>query len=215
MKFTTLFFDLDDTLYTNTCGLWPAIKDRIGRYMIERIGVPAEQAPELRKMFYETYGTTLRGLQQHFQVDSEDFLAYVHDVPLERFIGPDPELRRLLLSLPQEKWIFTNADDRHACRVLEMLGVSDLFAGVVDVRSMQYCCKPQAEAYRIAMRLAGEDQPERSVLLDDSPRNLAPAKDLGFWTVLVGAEERHPAAHTPVKNLLDLPGALPELWEPE
>jgi putative hydrolase of the HAD superfamily len=215
MKFTTLFFDLDDTLYTKTSGLWPAIRDRIGLYMVERMGVPADRASEERKLFYETYGTTLRGLQLHYQVDSEDFLAYVHDLPLERYIGPDPQLRRLLLSLPQEKWIFTNADDQHARRVLEVLGVSDLFTGVVDVVTLDYCCKPNVEAYQKAMHLAGEQRPERCVLFDDSPRNLQPARDLGLWTVLVGEEGGHPTARTWVKSLLDLPDALPDLWAPD
>jgi FMN phosphatase YigB (HAD superfamily) len=60
--------------------------------------------------------------------------------------------------------------------------------------------------------LAGESDPARCVFFDDSPRNLAPARDLGFFTVLVGATETNPAADRSVASLLELPQALPELW---
>ncbi len=30
-----------------------------------------------------TYGTTLKGLQIHNKVDTDEYLAYVHNVPLE------------------------------------------------------------------------------------------------------------------------------------
>ena len=65
--------------------------------MYERIGLSWEEIPQLRQAYYENYGTTLRGLQQHYQVDAEDYLAYVHDLPLEDYLEPDPELRELLL----------------------------------------------------------------------------------------------------------------------
>ena len=48
MRFTTLFFDLDDTLYPSKTGLWPAIKDRMNQYMIERLGIPEPDVPFLR-----------------------------------------------------------------------------------------------------------------------------------------------------------------------
>jgi putative hydrolase of the HAD superfamily len=214
MKYTTLFFDLDDTLYAGSTGLWPAIRDRMGLYMVERLGMPAEAVPDLRRRYYETYGTTLRGLQRHHRVDPDDYMAYVHDLPLEDYLQPDPDLRRLLESLPQPKWVFTNADSAHARRVLAVLGLPGLFAGIVDVPSLAYACKPEPEAYLGAMRLAGESDPRRCVMLDDSPRNLAPARALGFTTVLVGAQAPHAAASRSVNRLLDLPQALPELWPP-
>lgn len=212
MRFTTLFFDLDDTLYSNENGLWDAIRSRMGEYMHERIGMKPEEVPAIRRKYFEAYGTTLRGLQIHHQVDADDYLAYVHDLPLEKFIGPAPELRQILLSLPQPKWIFTNADSAHALRVLAILGLQDLFTGIVDVRAIQFACKPEADAYARAMKLAGETDPDRCVMLDDSPRNLAPAHALGFFTVLVGKVEPNPAANRSIRSLLELPGTVPELW---
>jgi pyrimidine 5'-nucleotidase len=212
MPFTTLFFDLDDTLYASTNGLWAAIRERMNEYMLRRLGFRQEEIPSLRRTYYETYGTTLRGLQIHHQVDSDDFLSFVHDIPLEQYIGPEPELRALLLSLPQSKWIFTNADAPHARRVLGILNILDCFAGIVDVRATGFACKPQVEAYQLAMSLAGEAHPGKCVMLDDSIRNLAPAHALGIFTILVGTEEPHPAADRSVAALRDLPECVPELW---
>jgi putative hydrolase of the HAD superfamily len=212
MPFTTLFFDLDDTLYDSTNGLWTAIRERMSEYMLKRLGLQREEIPSLRRFYYETYGTTLRGLQKHHQVDADDFLAFVHDIPLEQFINPQPELRALLLSLPQSKWIFTNADAPHAHRVLDRLAVADCFDGIIDVRALGFACKPQVEAYQLAMALAGEADPKKCVLLDDSVRNLAPAHAMGIFTILVGGRGPLPAAARSVAALQELPECVPELW---
>ncbi len=213
MSFTTLFFDLDDTLYPNTSGLWQAIRARMGDYMAERLGLPCEQIPAMRRMYYETYGTTLRGLQIHYQVDADDYLAYVHDLPLREYIQPAPGLRQVLLSLPQRRWIFTNADADHAQRVIEVLDLADCFDGIIDVRAMSFACKPEMIAYQRALALSGNPDPAQCVLLDDSVANLAGATQMGFTTVLVGSgaqANHHPTLIIP--NLLALPQAMSCLW---
>lgn len=214
MPFTTLFFDLDDTLYPPTCGLWEAIRERMGRYMWERLKLPEAEVPGLRKYYFETYGTTLRGLQIHHGVDADEYLAYVHDLSLPTFIQPDRRLKGMIASIPQRKWIFTNADDRHARRVLETLDLADCFNGIIDIRAVQFACKPEIEAYRRAMVIAGETIPGNCVLIDDSPRNLLTAYEMGFFTILVGTQNADPAAMLSLLSLLDLPVALPELWNP-
>ena len=213
MVFTTLFFDLDETLYPKGSGLWEAIRERMAGYMVQRLDLPIEEVEILRRKYFEQYGTTLRGLQKHHQVDTNEYLAYVHDLPLGNYLQPAPGLRELLTSLPQRKWIFTNADAAHARRVLATLGLSGCFEGIADIRSLDFACKPELEAYHKAMDRAGELDPSRCVLLDDSPRNLAPALALGFTTVLVGADAPHPAASAVIPSLLALPEGLPELWQ--
>jgi putative hydrolase of the HAD superfamily len=212
MRFSTVFFDLDDTLYPSSNGLWDAIRDRMNRYMQEILMLPPEQVTILRRQYFMTYGTTLRGLQANHNVDADDFLAYVHDLELNIFLQPDPALKSLIQSLPQKKWIFTNADDAHARRVISELGLDGCFDGIIDVRANDFFCKPQPQAYRSALALAGETAPERCVFLDDSPRNLAPATELGFMTVLVGADRPDPAACFSMQSIHDLPRRLPQLW---
>lgn len=212
MAYTTLFFDLDDTLYPHTSGLWEAIRARMADYMRDQLGLPSDLISDLRRSYFETYGTTLRGLQIHYQVDADEYLSYVHDLPLEDFIQPDPGLRDVILSLPHNKWIFTNADSGHAGRVLAYLGLTDCFNGIIDVRSIGFWCKPNFEAYTRALALVGEPDPHFCVLLDDAPRNLQPARQLGFTTILVGSDRSDPAADYTISKLQDLPQALPALW---
>ena len=212
MPYSTLFFDLDDTLYPSSSGLWDAIRERMGRYMWERLNLPRDDVPRMRKLYFETYGTTLRGLQIHHGVDADDYLAYVHDLDLPRFIHADYRLKEMIKSLPQRKWIFTNADDMHARRVLAELELSDYFCGIIDIRAIQFACKPEIIAYQRAMALAGEVEPSNCVLMDDSPRNLAPARELGFFTILVGTRSPDPAASLSLASLIDLAPAMPELW---
>ena len=212
-RFRTIFFDLDDTLYDNNNGLWEAIRNRMGDYMQKLLGLTPEETNALRRHYFLTYGTTLRGLQIHHNVNSDEYLAYVHDLPLLDYLQPDYELHRMLTSLPQVKYIFTNADRAHATRVLEILGISDCFDGIIDVYALSFHCKPEPEAYQIALKLAAEADVSKCLFLDDSPRNLATARQLGFTTILVGNHDPGDTAHFTIANLKELPKLLPELWE--
>ncbi len=213
MQYTTLFFDLDETLYPPHSGLWDGIRQRIHDYMQDLLGLPSAEISKLREEYMAQYGTTLRGLQAHHQIDPEEYLAYVHDLPLHTYIRPDPSLRALLLSLPQRRYIFTNADTNHARRVMDVLGVTDCFDGIIDIHAMQFACKPNPTAYLRALELSGETEPTRCVLFEDSPHNLAPAHQMGFLTILVGDRPPTPAAQHIIHNLQQLPAALPQLWD--
>jgi pyrimidine 5'-nucleotidase len=188
MRFTTLFFDLDDTLYPSSTGLWPAIKDRMTLYMIERLGIPADDVPFLREQYFKMYGTTLRGLQERHQVDKADFLAFVHDLPLQEYLTPNPVVRQVISSLPTRNLIFTNADIPHARRVLKALELDDLFEAVVDVNAVEPYCKPMPESFAIAMELADEPDPRKCVMIDDLPRTTRAALNVGMASLLYGCD---------------------------
>lgn len=180
--------------------------------MHERLGLPWTIIPELRQHYFITYGTTLRGLQKHFNVDADDYLDFVHDIPLCDYLQPDPELKRMIESLPLRKFIFTNADAKHAQRVLKELGLENCFLSIIDVRAINFHCKPEPEAYHLALKIAGVTNPATCIYLDDSISNLEPARAMGFYTILVGREIQHPAAILSLPNIKDLQVRLPELW---
>jgi pyrimidine 5'-nucleotidase len=212
MTWSVLFFDLDDTLYPKNNGLWEAIRERMTDYLRDPLGFHEEEIPELRQSYLETYGTTLRGLQINHSVDKDEYLAYVHDLPLEEYISPNPKLRDVLNSLPQQKWVFTNADTNHARRVLNVLGIEDCFDGIIDVRALGFLCKPQPKAYLRALTLVDESDPKECVLFEDSLRNLIPAQAVGITTVLVGSNELQSGADYALGNLEELPQVFPQLW---
>jgi pyrimidine 5'-nucleotidase len=189
MRFTTLFFDLDDTLYPSSTGLWHAIKDRMNLYMFERLGIPESDVPFLREQYFKMYGTTLRGLEARHHVDKEDFLAFVHDLPLTEYLTPNPIVRDVVASLPTRNLIFTNADVPHARRVLAALQLDDLFETVVDVNAVSPYCKPMPESFAIAMDLADEPDPRKCVMIDDLPRTTRAALNVGMAGLLYGCDE--------------------------
>ena len=208
MHFTTLFFDLDETLYPHATGLWQAIGARISQYMRERMDFAPDQVSVLREKYFREYGTTLRGLQANHNVDMNDYLAFVHNVPLDRYIHPDPQLRAALASIPSHKFIFTNSDSNHARRVLEVLGLEGLFEGIIDVHAIAPFCKPMPEAFELALKAAGNPDPAACVLLDDQRRITRAALGLGMYTILVGEENPGEDAHAALLNLSGLPGLL-------
>lgn len=213
MRVETIFLDLDDTLYPRESGIWPALLAKMEQYMREEVGILEGQIRPLRERFREQYGTTLRGLHNEYHIDPEHYLAYVHEIPVETLLKPNLTLVEMLQRLPQRKWIFTNSSAAHARRVLETLGVNGAIEGIVDTTAMNYRSKPDAEVYRLALELAGRKEAPSCLYLDDLPRNLEPARALGFGTVLVGSRDGHPAADYSILVIEELLQALPWLVE--
>jgi pyrimidine 5'-nucleotidase len=208
MRFTTIFFDLDDTLYPSNAGLWQAIKNRMNDYMRDRMNIPADEIPKLREKYYLQYGTTLHGLQKHHQVDVDDYLAYVHDLPLGNYLTPDPVQRSVIASLPTRNLIFTNADSSHAERVLAALNLRDLFSAIVDVNTVSPYCKPMPESFGIAMKAAGETDPSCCVMIDDLPRTTLAAKSASMFSVLFGEKPMNGDANASFSNWNELMNIL-------
>lgn len=201
----SILIDLDGTVYPHDNGIWGAISIRMNQYMHNELGIPEVKVPVLRNKFFEQYGTTLRGLQSRYEVDADEYLAYVHDIPVEKYLNPDNELRKVLGSINQKMFIFTNSDMNHANRILDALGILDLFDEIVDVTRMNYLCKPDPEAFKIAMKIADIREPNECLFVDDLANNLIPAKEIGFKTALVGA----------VNNITEIDYTLPRLHDIE
>ena len=203
----TLLIDLDDTTYPTSIGVWPILTERVFRYMRDVVGIPKDEIPEKRDRLYWEHGTTMRGLNIEYGIDVEDYLQYVHEVDLSQVIEPDYQLKAALSSLPQEKWIFTNASRQHANNVLGLLGISDLFMGVIDVLDTEPWCKPHPEAFEIALKLAGGPEPAETLFVDDLETNLDAARKLGLQTLRVSSQivaSNHPV----INNLVELPTFL-------
>jgi pyrimidine 5'-nucleotidase len=208
MPFTTIFFDLDDTLYPASSGVWKLIKERMNLYMHQRLGIDWEEIPTLREQYFHEYGTTLRGLQAHYLMDMDEYLSFVHDIPLHDYLQPDEALQNMLQALPFRKLIFTNADTDHAHRVLAVLGLETYFDVIVDIKAVNPYCKPMQPAFKIALEIAGETEPQRCILVDDLPTTTRAGREFGFYTILFGQNGDHPDANATLIHLTDLPELL-------
>lgn len=180
-----LLFDLDETLYTPGTGLWEAIGQRINLYMMERLGLSERDASTLRTRYRQQYGIALTGLIADFAINPDEYLNFVHDLPIAQYLQPDMVLNAMLARLPLPKAILTNSDAAHSGRVLAQLGIARHFTHVIDVRALEFIHhKPKPEAYQRAAQIVGV-RPDECVFIDDLPNNLAPARTEGMVTIHV------------------------------
>jgi putative hydrolase of the HAD superfamily len=182
---TTWLFDLDNTLYPAESGFMAEVVDRMTDFVERVTGLPRDEAFRLQKAYLAEHGLTLKGMMLHHGVDPKEFHAIFHDVSLEA-LAHDPELVAAIERLPGRRLIFTNADDIHAERVLDRLGLTHLFHDVFHIALFDYEPKPSPVAFE-RMTAAHAIDPQATAFFEDSARNLEPAAALGMTTVLVGS----------------------------
>jgi putative hydrolase of the HAD superfamily len=122
-------------------------------------------------------------------MDPRPFLQHVHDIDVG-VLAPAEALDRALTALPGRKLIFTNASTLHAERVIERLGIGHHFEAIFDIVAADYRPKPNPEIYALLVERHGL-VPQRSVMVEDMARNLAPARALGMTTVWIRNETEH------------------------
>jgi putative hydrolase of the HAD superfamily len=187
MKLKFIIFDLDDTIYPRGSGLMREVGRRIQLWLCNHMGLSWEEAATVRRDYFRRYGTTMGGLIAEHDMDVQDYLIFVHDIPVERYLDPDPALAAMLDAISLRKAIYTNATSEYARRVLRALGVVDRFDRVIGIEEVGLRNKIHGDAYEQALALLGVEG-STCIMVEDSAHNLRPAKALGLTTVLVGAD---------------------------
>lgn len=176
----TWIFDLDNTLYPESCRLFDQVQQRMNEFIATRFGLTEEAAAERRRIYFREHGTTMRGLMTVDNVDPHEFLAFVHEIDLA-CVPPNPDLVAAVGALRGRKIVHTNGSVRHAERLLDHLGLSGSFSGIVDIVAAEFDPKPAPAGYRLLLRRHGVD-PRGALMVEDIARNLAPAAELGMTT---------------------------------
>ena len=182
-------FDLDNCLYPASANLFALIDERMGQFIRQLLGCDPVEARRVQKSYFHEHGTTLAGLMKSHGTDPQEFLDFVHDIDLAR-IAADPRVVAALDRLPGRKFVFTNASEGYARRVLDRLGLANAFDGLHDIHAMAYLPKPHPDSYA-AMCARYAIAPKRALFVEDMARNPEPAKALGMTTVWVdnGSEQ--------------------------
>ena len=176
-------FDLDNCLYPHSTGLFELIDERMTAYVQRLLDLDPLEARKVQKAHFHAHGTTLAGLMRDHEIDPHEFLADVHDIPLNR-VARNERLAASLERLPGRRFVFTNGDATYARRVLEAIGVHDRFHDLHDIHASSYKAKPDPHGYELLCERFGID-PAHALLTDDMARNLKPAKQIGMTTVWV------------------------------
>lgn len=190
MALAAILFDLDSTLYPRSAGIQRALDERMNTYVQQVTGCTPDEAPVLRHSWFIRYGTTLAGLQREYHIDPEEYLRVIHDIRLDMFLARDHELAALLEQLELRRAVFTNSPAEHAARVLHALGVAQHFPLIFDIRFFEFEPKPNRTAYTRALDALGIAADE-TLLIEDTPQNLPPARQLGMHTILIDEQGMH------------------------
>ena len=182
-----IIFDLDDTLYARDTGLMHEVGRRIQAWLCEHLHLSPEEAAALRREYFQRYGTTLGGLVAEHNVDTRDYLRFVHAMRVEEYVKPEPALNAMLARIPLRKAVYTNATAEYTWRVTRALGIAEHFERVIGIEEVGLRNKPYLDSMERALALLGACGPE-CVMVEDSARNLQPARALGLITILVGPE---------------------------
>ncbi|HZK92386.1 MAG TPA: pyrimidine 5'-nucleotidase [Stellaceae bacterium] len=179
----TWVFDLDNTLYPASCGLFPQVQSRMNDYIRARLGVTMDEAKALRAQYFREHGTTMHGLMAVHRVDPHEFMAFVHDVDLS-VVPANPKLAEALQRLSGRKLIYTNGSVPHAENLLRHLGIGHHFDDIFDIVASDFAPKPAMTALRLFVDRFGIE-PARALMVEDMAKNLAPAAELGMTTAWV------------------------------
>ena len=192
---TEWVFDLDNTLYPAECDLFAQIDVRMTDFVSRELSLDREAARALQKQYYAEHGTTLNGLMTVHGLKPAAFLDYVHDIDLSP-IDESPELAAAIAALPGRKYVYTNGSRGHAERVSARLGIGQLLDGIYGIECAGYLPKPHRGAFDLFVATHDVD-PRKGAFFEDLARNLAPAHEMGFATVLVrsGKDWSHEPEH--------------------
>lgn len=240
----TLIFDIDDTLYATSCGFSEHRNgDVVGRFMVDVLGFDdVASALVLRDEVFREHHSTLKGLtvashegrlpRPFVQSALGDYWAAHCDFP--KFLPKNEALvqqLRELSALGYRLVVFTNAPRAYGLKCLDSLGIREFFADdrIFGVEDVMPACKPEAAAFETVLRLVGSTA-ARSVMFEDSMKNVQACAALGMRTVLVDenrgrgaageaallgdvADVNDEAVDYAVRRITEIKATIPELWQ--
>ena len=185
-SFQNWIFDLDNTIYDINLGLFKKISNRITDFIMSKYSLDIDQAKKIQKEYYLKYGLTLRGLIVEKKLEPEEFLDYVHDVEHPELKKNDQLISKIRI-LEGKKIIFTNATSKHAKKILNILELEHDFDQIIDIKDLEYIPKPDKRSYKKLLECLNlnKENLNKTIFLEDTIKNLIPAKELGITTVWI------------------------------
>lgn len=185
-------FDLDDTLHNASAHIFPVMNRAMTQYIQDTLQLDEVAAYKLRQHYWRVYGATLKGLMRHHGTDPYHFLLETHRLmDLPEMVIQTKRLRHMLQTLKGRKVIFTNAPKSYALRVLDLLGIGDLFELVFSVETVKFHAKPSVRGFKILLKTI-KAKASDCVMLEDNLPALMTAKRLGMRTIWVTKKHHKP-----------------------
>ncbi|MBN2617414.1 MAG: HAD hydrolase-like protein [Spirochaetales bacterium] len=201
-----IIFDVDKTIYPDSCGFGDEMDRRISEYTANFIGKPLSEVDILRKQSVKDYGTTLRWLQlEHGLTDTDHYLDFVHPVDVEKYLPNKNEVKNIFHKIKVPISILSNGPMENVDRILHFYEVKDLFNPIIDIKMNQLKGKPYTEVYERILKIIGLPI-EEVLLVDDVEDYLIPFHDMGGNVLLVNEHNRPTKMNfNQIRNILELP----------
>ncbi len=185
-------FDLDDTLHNASAHIFPVMNHAMTQYIQDTLDLDETAAYRLRQHYWRIYGATLKGLMRHHGTDPYHFLHKSHKlINLPEMVIVTKRLRYMLQNLKDRKVIFTNAPKSYALRVLDLLGIGDMFELVFSVESAKFHAKPSVRGFQMLLKTI-HAKPCDCVMIEDNLPALMTEKRLGMKTIWVTKKLQKP-----------------------
>lgn len=179
----TWIFDMDDTLYHPSTGLLEAAKHRVFDVVGDILKTDLEATKRLLTEYRDKHGFSFPGLKENPDFNMNEFIERVYNHTDPQDLQPCAETNKAIAQLPGRKVIWTNSPHVWAVHVLEALKMVGLFEQIFHIEYFDFYGKPYPASYQKIQEVLGSD-PATTLLIDDTPANLKPAKALGWTTVL-------------------------------
>ena len=155
----------------------------------------------------------LKNHQINFQVYWLDYFNIVWNIPAERFIDYNPELKIALLNIAQEYdyVLVSDAPNIWVNHVLQMLGIRDMFQGKIyagegDRRKGFY------NRFQYIASKFGYKPADCVVVGDQESTDIIPAKQNGMRTILVSDKTESSVADCKIKDIFSLKKTLEQIF---
>ena len=194
-------FDYDLTLYgEEERHVLNSLDHRIAEFVQKTVGGTFESATEIRKDYLHRFGTTLSGLMAMNGTAPDDFFDFIHEPEYLIYPKVSPEKFALLMSIVGHRFVFTNGRGDWSRAGMARMEIAPAIEDVFDLKLMDWEGKPHVSAYEkiekwlVSRGILDEKASDKSqiVLLEDSLRNLEPAHERGWTTILVNPNIQAP-----------------------
>lgn len=180
-------FDLDNTLHHADHGIFEIINQHMTAYLAEKLRLNTHDASTLRQHYWQKYGATLAGLQQHHpEIDLTEFLKNSH--PLDKilpFLSPTQHTRELLTKISGKKFVFSNGPLFYVKAIIKNMKLQSYFHNLYGIDQLNYHYKPDPQAY-LQLCHSINALPQQCIMIDDNLTNLHTAHQLGMRTIWIG-----------------------------